>query len=57
MAGTGAFHGAGVKAAEPRCGGGLVTDPTCPGVLQDTVHAAMGTPALAVLSPAAARLP
>lgn len=57
MAGMGAFHRAGRKAAGPSCGGGFLVDPTHPGVLQcpmGTVHAGPGTPALAVLSPAAA---
>ena len=57
LAGTGAFHGAGRKAAGPSCGGGFLIDPTCPRVLQcpmGTLHAGPRAPALAVLSPAAA---
>lgn len=52
MAGTGAFHGAGRKAAGPRCVGGFL-----PRVLQCPVGTALAVPsalALTMLSPAAA---
>lgn len=61
MAGAGAFHGAGRKAAGLSCGGGfLLIDPARPAALRcsmATVHAGPGAAALAVLSPAAAHPP